>query len=139
VALPNILVFRSFCRCCRRSSTSCSLSGLFSYLISRFFHPESTSPAYFQKLMFYFVSFMIIDFIASVIAFVLERRRPETREDHWLLSQVPIQRFAYRQLFPLSCFARSNAPSMDSPSTGTNWNRTAEVRYATSWLTQKLF
>ena len=52
----------------------------------------------------YFVSFMIIDFIASAIAFILERRRPETREDHWLLTQVPIQRFAYRQLFSVVLF-----------------------------------
>jgi len=35
----------------------------------------------------------------SAIAFALERRRSETREDVWLLSQVWLQRFAYRQLF----------------------------------------
>src|SRR2546427_1306465 len=36
---------------------------------------------------------------APVNAFALERRRPEAREDTWLLSQVWLQRFAYRQLF----------------------------------------
>ena len=44
---------------------------------------------------------MVIDFVASAIAFALERRHPGAREDVWLLSQVWLQRFAYRQLFSL--------------------------------------
>ena len=42
-----------------------------------------------------------MDFLASAIAFALERRRPEAPEDPWLLSQVWLQRFAYRQLFSI--------------------------------------
>jgi hypothetical protein len=49
----------------------------------------------------FFLAFLIIDFFASAIAFALERRRPETKEDSWLLSQVWLQRFAYRQLFSI--------------------------------------
>jgi len=47
----------------------------------------------------YFATFLIIDFLASVVAFTLERRGSGAREDIWLLSQVWLQRFAYRQLF----------------------------------------
>ncbi len=49
----------------------------------------------------FFVVFLVIDFLASAIAFALERQRSEAREDTWLLSQVWLQRFAYRQLFSL--------------------------------------
>ena len=51
--------------------------------------------------MVFFLAFLIIDFFASTIAFALERRRSEIREDTWLLSQVWLQRFAYRQLFSI--------------------------------------
>jgi hypothetical protein len=47
------------------------------------------------------VAFLIMDFIASAIAFALERRQAHAPEDTWLLSQVWLQRFAYRQLFSL--------------------------------------
>ncbi len=49
-------------------------------------------------------AFLVIDFITSAIAFALERRQPEAREDAWLLSQVWLQRFAYRQLFSVVLF-----------------------------------
>jgi hypothetical protein len=38
------------------------------------------------------------------LAFALERRRPDDKEDVWLLSQVWLQRFAYRQLFSVVLF-----------------------------------
>jgi hypothetical protein len=69
------------------------------YLVQKFFHPDSTDPASFQRLVIFFAAFLIIDFVTSAIAFALERRQPEAREDVWLLSQVWLQRFAYRQLF----------------------------------------
>ena len=49
-------------------------------------------------------AFLVIDFLASALAFALERRQPEAREDAWLLSQVWLQRFAYRQVFSLVLF-----------------------------------
>jgi cellulose synthase/poly-beta-1,6-N-acetylglucosamine synthase-like glycosyltransferase len=130
VALPNILVFQIILPLLSPFIDIMFAVGSVSYLISRFFHPESTSPAYFQKLLFYFATFMIIDFIASAIAFVLERRRPETREDHWLLSQVPIQRFAYRQLFSVVLFRTVKRAIDGLPFNWDKLERTAEVRYA---------
>src|SRR5438094_9188747 len=73
--------------------------GAVCYFIQNFYHPESTDPASFQRLVLFFAAFLVIDFLASAIAFALERREPEGREDVWLLSQVWLQRFAYRQLF----------------------------------------
>jgi len=69
------------------------------YFVQKHFHPDSTDPADFRRLVLFFAAFLIIDFVISAIAFALERRQPEAREDAWLLSQVWLQRFAYRQLF----------------------------------------
>jgi hypothetical protein len=44
---------------------------------------------------------MVIDFIASTIAFALERQQPGSKRDFLLLGHVWLQRFAYRQLFSL--------------------------------------
>ena len=49
----------------------------------------------------YFALFMVIDFIASTIAFTLERQQPGGKRDFLLLGHVWLQRFAYRQLFSL--------------------------------------
>jgi hypothetical protein len=74
--------------------------GALKYLLwDKYFHPDTADPASFQKLVLYFVLFLVIDFIASAIAFSLERRRPGTKRDWWLLGHVWLQRFAYRQLF----------------------------------------
>jgi hypothetical protein len=74
------------------------------YVVQKWFHPESTDPASFVRLVIFFAAFLVIDFIASAIAFALERSRPDEQEDMWLLSQVWLQRFAYRQLFSVVLF-----------------------------------
>src|SRR6202020_103690 len=56
-------------------------------------------PASFHKLVTFFFAFLVIDFLASALAFALERRRPDDTEDPWLLSQVWLQRFGYPPVF----------------------------------------
>jgi hypothetical protein len=75
--------------------------GAISYFVDKYRHPESANPADFHKLVVYFALFMIIDFIASTIAFTLERQQPGGKRDFLLLGHVWLQRFAYRQLFSL--------------------------------------
>jgi peptidoglycan-N-acetylglucosamine deacetylase len=101
VALPNILIFQILLPLVSPFIDLMFIVGVGWYFIQKYFHPESTDPASFQKLVTFFLAFLVIDFIASAIAFALERRRPDAREDVWLLSQVWLQRFAYRQLFSL--------------------------------------
>jgi cellulose synthase/poly-beta-1,6-N-acetylglucosamine synthase-like glycosyltransferase len=67
--------------------------------LPRYFHPESTDASSFERLAFYFVIFLAIDFIASALAFLLERRVEGTGEDAQLLLHLWLQRFSYRQLF----------------------------------------
>jgi hypothetical protein len=69
------------------------------YAAARYFHPESTDASSFERLAFYFVIFLAIDFIASALAFLLERRVEGTGEDAQLLLHLWLQRFSYRQLF----------------------------------------
>jgi len=101
VALPNIVIFQILLPLVSPFIDLMFVFGAGWYGIQKYYHPESTDPASFQRLVIFFAAFLIIDFITSAIAFALERRQPEAREDPWLLSQVWLQRFAYRQLFSL--------------------------------------
>ncbi|HXR17611.1 MAG TPA: glycosyltransferase [Terriglobales bacterium] len=104
VALPNIVIFQILLPLVSPFIDLMFAVGAIWYFIQKHFHPDSTDPASFQRLLVFFAAFLIIDFITSAIAFGLERRQPEAREDGWLLSQVWLQRFAYRQLFSVVLF-----------------------------------
>jgi cellulose synthase/poly-beta-1,6-N-acetylglucosamine synthase-like glycosyltransferase len=99
VALPNIVIFQILLPLVSPFIDLMFAVGAIWYFVQKYFHPDSTDPSDFQRLVLFFAAFLIIDFITSAIAFALERRQPEAREDTWLLSQVWLQRFAYRQLF----------------------------------------
>jgi cellulose synthase/poly-beta-1,6-N-acetylglucosamine synthase-like glycosyltransferase len=104
VALPNIVIFQILLPLVSPLIDIMFAMGTVWYLIQKHFHPDSTDPASFHKLVLFFFAFLVIDFITSAIAFALERRRPDEKEDGWLLSQVWLQRFAYRQLFSIVIF-----------------------------------
>ena len=74
------------------------------YFIDRHFHPETASAASFEKLLVYFLAFLVIDFVTSALAFSLERRHPANKGDGWLLFHIWLQRFAYRQVFSIVLF-----------------------------------
>jgi len=101
IALPNIAIFQVLLPLVSPFIDIMFFVGMIWYFIQKSFHPESTDPGSFQRLIVFFVAFLVMDFLASAIAFALERRRPEAPEDPWLLSQVWLQRFAYRQLFSI--------------------------------------
>ncbi len=99
VALPNILVFQILLPLVSPFIDIMFVVGLINYALQRYFHPLTTNPADLQKLVAFFATFMVIDFIASTIAFLLERREVNSKENGWLLAHVWLQRFAYRQVF----------------------------------------
>ena len=104
VALPNIVIFQILLPVVSPFIDLMFAVGAAWYFIQKYFHPDSTDPASFQRLVVFFAVFLIIDFITSAVAFALERRQPEAKEDVGLLSQVWLQRFAYRQLFSIVLF-----------------------------------
>jgi peptidoglycan-N-acetylglucosamine deacetylase len=104
IALPNIVIFQILLPLVSPLIDIMFAVGTLWYFVQKYFHPESTDPASFHRLVLFFVAFLIIDFVASAVAFALERRQPEAREDVGLLTQVWLQRFAYRQLFSVVLF-----------------------------------
>jgi cellulose synthase/poly-beta-1,6-N-acetylglucosamine synthase-like glycosyltransferase/spore germination protein YaaH/peptidoglycan/xylan/chitin deacetylase (PgdA/CDA1 family) len=132
IALPNILVFQILLPLVSPFIDIMFAVGTIWYFTRKYYHPDSTDPADFQRLLIFFVAFLIIDFIASAIAFVLERRQPEDREDIWLLSQVWLQRFAYRQLFSIVLFRTLKRAITGRPFAWDKLDRTAAVKYVPS-------
>ncbi len=105
IALPNTVIFQIMLPLVSPFIDIMFVFGALKYLIyDKHFHPETADPAGFQKLLLFFLMFMVIDFIASTLAFSLERRHGRDRRDWWLLGHVWLQRFAYRQLFSLVLF-----------------------------------
>ncbi len=104
VALPNIVIFQIVLPLVSPLIDVMFVVGVLWYFLQKYFHPESTDPASIQRLIIFFSVFLVIDFVTSAIAFLLERRQPEAQEDGWLLRQVWLQRFAYRQLFSVVLF-----------------------------------
>jgi len=129
IALPNILIFQILLPLVSPFIDLGFVIGTLLYVYQRFFHPESADPADFQRLLIFFVVFLVIDFLASALAFALERRQPEAREDGWLLSQVWLQRFAYRQLFSVVLLKTLKRAIQGRPFAWDKLERTAAVSY----------
>jgi len=132
VALPNIIIFQILLPLVSPFIDIMFAVGAIWYFVQKHYHPESTDPANFQRLVIFFAAFLIIDFINSAIAFALERSTPDTREDSWLLSQVWLQRFAYRQLFSIVLFRTVRRAIDGKPFAWDKLERTAEVTYQES-------
>jgi cellulose synthase/poly-beta-1,6-N-acetylglucosamine synthase-like glycosyltransferase/peptidoglycan/xylan/chitin deacetylase (PgdA/CDA1 family) len=126
-ALPNIAIFQILLPVVSPLIDLMFVFGTLSYLVDHYFHPYTANPASFEKLLLFFVVFLVTDFIASVIAFSLERHEPGTGEDVWLLSQVWLQRFAYRQLFSLVLFKTLKRAIDGRPFSWDKLERTAGV------------
>jgi cellulose synthase/poly-beta-1,6-N-acetylglucosamine synthase-like glycosyltransferase/spore germination protein YaaH/peptidoglycan/xylan/chitin deacetylase (PgdA/CDA1 family) len=129
VALPNIFIFQILLPLVSPLIDIMFVVGTIWYYIQKHFHPDSTDSAGFHKLVLFFFAFLVIDFIASAIAFALERRRPDDKEDAWLLSQVWLQRFAYRQLFSIVLFKTLKRALEGRKFAWDKLERTAAVNY----------
>ncbi len=129
VALPNIWIFQILLPLVSPLIDIMFAFGTIWYYVQKHFHPDSTDPASFHKLVLFFFAFLVIDFFASAIAFALERRRPDDKEDAWLLSQVWLQRFAYRQLFSIVLFKTLKRALEGGKFAWDKLERTAAVNY----------
>jgi len=132
VALPNILIFQILLPLVSPLIDIMFAVGALWYLVQKHFHPDSTDPASFHKLVAFFFVFLVIDFFTSTIAFMLERRRPDDREGFWLLSQVWLQRLAYRQLFSVVLFKTLKRALEGRRFAWDKLERTAAVKYVPS-------
>jgi peptidoglycan-N-acetylglucosamine deacetylase len=129
VALPNIVIFQILLPLVSPLIDIMFFMGTIWYFIQKHFHPDSTDSSSFHKLVAFFFAFLVIDFLASAIAFALERRRDDDKEDAWLLSQVWLQRFAYRQLFSVVLFKTLKRALEGRKFAWDKLERTAAVNY----------
>jgi cellulose synthase/poly-beta-1,6-N-acetylglucosamine synthase-like glycosyltransferase/peptidoglycan/xylan/chitin deacetylase (PgdA/CDA1 family)/spore germination protein YaaH len=135
-ALPNIVIFQMLLPLVSPFIDLMFLAGIFDYFVDRYYHPEAASAASFEKLLAYFGTFLLIDFVTSSIAFSLERRHPANKGDGWLLFHIWLQRFAYRQLFSL-VLAKTVKRAIDGKPF--NWDkieRTAKMSKSTEAITE---
>src|SRR5579859_2774713 len=103
-ALPNIIVFQMLMPLVSPFIDLMFVIGTLQFFADRHYHPEAASAANFQKLLAFFLAFLLIDFLTSAVAFSLERKHPANKGDGWLLFHIWLQRFAYRQVFSVVLF-----------------------------------
>jgi cellulose synthase/poly-beta-1,6-N-acetylglucosamine synthase-like glycosyltransferase/peptidoglycan/xylan/chitin deacetylase (PgdA/CDA1 family)/spore germination protein YaaH len=134
-ALPNILIFQMFLPLVSPFIDLLFAWGIVNFVIDRHYHPEAASSASFEKLVTYFVGFLLIDFITSSVAFSLERRHPANKGDGWLLFHIWLQRFSYRQLFSVVLFKTLKRAIDGKPFNWDKIERTAQMSKSTEVLT----
>lgn len=135
-ALPNILVFQMLLPLVSPFIDIMFLGGIVQYLLDRHYHPEAASAASFMKLLAYFLTFLLIDFVTSMIAFSLERRHPANKGDGWLLFHIWLQRFSYRQVFSVVLFKTLKRAIDGKPFNWDKLERTATMSKETEALTE---
>ena len=135
-ALPNILIFQMFLPLVSPFIDLMFLAGVANYFLDRYYHPEAASAASFEKLLVYFLGFLVIDFVTSSVAFSLERRHPANKGDRWLLFHIWLQRFAYRQVFSVVLFKTLKRAIDGKPFNWDKIERTAKMSKATEALTE---
>jgi cellulose synthase/poly-beta-1,6-N-acetylglucosamine synthase-like glycosyltransferase/peptidoglycan/xylan/chitin deacetylase (PgdA/CDA1 family)/spore germination protein YaaH len=135
-ALPNILIFQMFLPLVSPFIDLMFLTGVVTFFVNRYYHPDSASSASFQKLLVFFLGFLILDFVTSSLAFSLERKHPANKGDGWLLFHIWLQRFAYRQVFSIVLFKTIKRAIDGKPFNWDKIQRTAKMSKATEALTE---
>jgi len=135
-ALPNILIFQMLLPLVSPFIDLMFLAGVIHFFVDRHYHPLAASAASFEKLVIYFLGFLLIDFITSSVAFSLERRHPANNGDGWLLFHIWLQRFAYRQLFSIVLFKTLKRAIDGKPFNWEKLERTALMSKRTEALTE---
>jgi cellulose synthase/poly-beta-1,6-N-acetylglucosamine synthase-like glycosyltransferase/peptidoglycan/xylan/chitin deacetylase (PgdA/CDA1 family)/spore germination protein YaaH len=126
-ALPNILVFQIALPLLSPLIDLFFFAGIINYFIDKHFHPDTASADSLHKLLIFFLAFLVIDFLASALAFTLERNHPASRGDAWLLVHIWIQRFTYRQLFSVVLFKTVKRAIDGKPFNWDKLERTAQM------------
>ena len=135
-ALPNILIFQILLPLVSPLIDLMFVAGVVHYLLDHHFHPETASTDSFYKLLGFFLAFLVIDFSASALAFALERKHPASKGDAWLLSQIWVQRFTYRQVFSVVLFKTLKRAIDGKPFNWDKLERTAQMSKATEKMMQ---
>ena len=134
-ALPNIVIFQILLPLVSPFIDLMFIAGVIHYFVDRHFHPEAASAASFEKLLAYFLGFLVIDFVTSALAFSLERRHAANKGDGWLLFHIWLQRFSYRQIFSIVLFKTLKRAIDGRPFNWDKIERTAKLSRQTEQIT----
>ncbi len=93
IALPNVLIFQVFFPFISPLMDFLVVSSLVTGFLTQLQHPEDWAYGGFQRILFFYLLFVGIDFGAALLAFLLEKK-----EDYRLLLWLFWQRLLYRQL-----------------------------------------
>jgi cellulose synthase/poly-beta-1,6-N-acetylglucosamine synthase-like glycosyltransferase/peptidoglycan/xylan/chitin deacetylase (PgdA/CDA1 family)/spore germination protein YaaH len=93
LAIPNVFVFQIFFPLISPVMDLLMLWSLAATGWQRYQHPTDYSTDALKRVLFYYGLFLLVDFLAAFVAFLLERK-----EDWGLLAWLFFQRFFYRQL-----------------------------------------
>ncbi len=135
-ALPNIIIFQMLLPLVSPFIDIMFVAGTIHFLVDKHFHPDTVDAASFNKLVVYFLTFLIIDFLASSLAFLLERRHPASKGDAWLLFHIWLQRFAYRQVFSIVLFKTIKRAIDGKPFSWEKLERTARMSRSTERIAE---
>ncbi|MGD0889181.1 MAG: glycosyltransferase [Acidobacteriaceae bacterium] len=135
-ALPNTLIFQILLPLFSPFIDLMFFAGVGNYFYNKHFHPEAASAASFEKLLAFFLGFLVIDFVTSALAFSLERKHPACKGDAWLLWHIWIQRFTYRQVFSIVLFKTLKRAIDGKPFAWDKLERTVTMSRETEKLTE---
>jgi len=94
VAIPNIFIFQVFFPLISPFMDLTIITSLIWVVFQKYHHPVDYSATFaFKKLFYFYLLFLLVDFVTAAMAFFLERK-----EDWSLLFWMFLQRFFYRQL-----------------------------------------
>ena len=96
VALPNVVIFQVLFPLISPIMDLLLIGSLILAAVNQWQHSVEYSGDALYRVLFYYALFVLVDFLAALLAFLLERS-----ENKWLLVWLPWQRFFYRQLMYL--------------------------------------
>ena len=135
-ALPNTLIFQILLPLVSPLIDLMFVAGVINYFYDKHFHPEAASAASLDKLLIFFLAFLVIDFVTSALAFTLERKHPASKGDAWLLFHIWIQCFTYRQVFSVVLFKTLKRAIDGKPFNWDKLERTATMSKETEKITE---
>jgi cellulose synthase/poly-beta-1,6-N-acetylglucosamine synthase-like glycosyltransferase len=93
VALPNVWLFQLLLPAISPVADLMFLWSLVSVWVTWHTHGGNYALANLEQVLFYYAVFLVVDWLAAMIAFLME-----SGEDRWLTWLILLQRFAYRQI-----------------------------------------
>ena len=109
VALPNIIMFQYVLPIVAPLIDLIFLLGVVDYCVNQHSYHQEGHISPLVKMAIGCIVFMLVDFIASILAIALERNNTTRWQNIRVLSYIWLQRFTYRQLFSLSDFQNVEA------------------------------